>query len=65
MEILMVGDRIRVRVDGVTTVDEADVRSAYPGVSWSASGRVGLQNAHAVGTSSVEYRRIEFAPIDS
>ena len=64
MEILMAGDRIRVKVDGVTTVDEADVGSAYPGVPWSASGRVGLQNAHAVGVSSVEYRGIAFVPIN-
>jgi hypothetical protein len=57
-------DRIRVRVDGVTTVDEADVTPAYPGVVWRASGRVGLQNAHAAGVSTVEYRSIAFVPID-
>jgi hypothetical protein len=63
MEILMAGDRLRVRVDGVTTVDEADVRSAYPGFAWRESGRVGLQNAHAAGVSSVEYRAISFVPL--
>ncbi len=63
VEILMVGKRIRVAVDGVTTVDEADVHSAYPDVAWSTSGRVGLQNAHAAGISSVEYRRMALVPI--
>ena len=64
MEILVAGDRIRVSVDGVTTVDEADVRASYPNVAWSALGRVGLQNAHAVGVSSVEYRGIEITPLE-
>jgi len=63
MEILMVGDRIRVRVDGVTTVDEENVRESYPNIAWSTSGRVGLQNAHAVGASTVEYRDIRLHPL--
>ena len=64
MEILVAGDRIRVRVDGVITVDEADVRQAYPGIAWRDSGRVGFQNAHAGVVSSVEYRGIAITPID-
>jgi hypothetical protein len=63
MEILMTGDRIRVSVDGVITVNESDVRSAYPGFAWSESGRVGLQNAHAAGNSTVEYRDISLVPL--
>jgi hypothetical protein len=39
------------------------VRSAYPGFAWRESGRVGLQNAHAAGVSSVEYRAISFVPL--
>jgi glucose/arabinose dehydrogenase len=64
MEVLMIGDRVRVNVDGVTTVDEADVRAAYPNVAWRESGRVGLQNAHAAGVSRVEYRQIAITPMD-
>ncbi len=63
MEILMTGDRIRVNVDGVTTVDVPNVRSVYPGFAWRESGRVGLQNAHAAGASSVEYREIALVPL--
>ncbi|MCW1922931.1 DUF1080 domain-containing protein [Luteolibacter arcticus] len=63
LEILMTGARIRVLVDGVTTVDVADVRASYAGFEWPEAGLVGLQNAHAGAGSRVEYRAIRLVQI--
>jgi glucose/arabinose dehydrogenase len=58
MEILMAGHRLRVVVDGVVTVDEADLSLSHPGVAWPVSGKIGLQNSHATISGSVEYRNV-------
>lgn len=58
LEILMIAGRIRVKVDGVTTVDEPDVRLSHPQVAWSERGVIGLQNSHAAAPGHVEFRDI-------
>ncbi|MEX1048882.1 MAG: family 16 glycoside hydrolase [Akkermansiaceae bacterium] len=63
LEILMIGDRLRIVVDGVPTVDVADVRAAYPGFDWPTSGLIGLQDSHATGAGTVEYRNIRLVPL--
>jgi autotransporter-associated beta strand protein len=59
LEVLMIGGRIRVKVDGVTTVDQADVRLSHPGFPWSDRGVIGLQNSHGAGIGRTEFRRIK------
>ena len=65
MEILMLANRLRVAVDGIVTVDEADLASAYPQFTWADEGFVGLQNSHAGIPGSVEYRNIKLLKLDS
>lgn len=62
MEILMIAGRIRVKVDGVTTVDEPDVRLSHPSIAWSERGLIGLQNSHVAG--HVEFRNIRIITLD-
>jgi hypothetical protein len=63
MEILMISDRLRVAVDGVTTVDVADVHAAYPAFNWPETGLIGLQNSHASIAGTIEYRNIRVIPV--
>lgn len=58
MEILMIAGHIRVKVDGVVTVDEPDVRLSHPQIAWSERGIIGLQNSHAAAPGQVEFRNI-------
>jgi hypothetical protein len=58
LEVLMIAGRIRVKVDGVTTIDEPDVRLSHPGIPWPDSGLIGLQNSHAAAPGHVEFRGI-------
>lgn len=62
MEILMIDQRLRVRVDGVAVIDVADVQAAYPGFNWPTTGMVGLQDAHTSG-STIEYRELRLLPL--
>ncbi len=41
----MVGHRLRVRVDGVNTVEVADVQAAYQAFNWALSGLVRSQDS--------------------
>ncbi|MES2474396.1 MAG: family 16 glycoside hydrolase [Verrucomicrobiota bacterium] len=63
MEILMLGNRLRIVVDGVPTVDVADVRAAYPSFNWPTSGLIGLQDSHSTGAGTIEYRNIRLVPL--
>jgi hypothetical protein len=65
LEVLMIGGRVRVCVDGVTTVDEADIRESYPQIPWSARGVIGLQNSHAATPGSIEFRNIRIIDLAS
>ena len=65
MEILMAGHRLRVVVDGVVTVDEADLSVSHPNVAWPVSGRIGLQDSHATISGSVEYRNVRIIRLDA
>lgn len=64
LEALMIGDRLRVAVDGVTTVDLPDVHAAYPSFGWPDSGRIGLQNSHSGTSGTVEYRAIRILRVE-
>lgn len=64
MEILMTGYRLRIAVNGVVTVDEADVREAFPSFAWPLSGFIGLQNSHATVPGTVDYRKIRIVSLD-
>jgi hypothetical protein len=59
----MIGDRLRVTVDGITTVDVTDVHAAYPGFDWPNTGVIGLQNSHATIAGTIEYRNIRVVPV--
>ncbi len=65
LEVLMIAGRIRVKIDGVTTVDETDVRISHSSIPWSERGVLGLQNSHAGPTGHVEYRDIKIARLGS
>ena len=58
IEILMIANRIRVRVDGVVTVDEPNVRLSHPDLAWSERGLIGLQNSHTGAPGHIEFRNI-------
>ena len=58
LEVLMIGGRIRVKVDGVTTVDQPDVRLSHPSIAWPEHGLIGLQNSHVAAPGHVEFRNI-------
>lgn len=58
IEILMIAGSIRVKVDGVTTVDQPDVRLSHPQIAWPERGLVGLQNSHAATPGQIEFRDI-------
>jgi hypothetical protein len=64
LEILMIAGRIRVKVDGVVTVDEPDVRLSHPGIAWSDRGLIGLQNSHAAAPGHVEFRKIRIVSLN-
>jgi hypothetical protein len=58
MEIMMIGQRLRVMVDGIATVDCPDLQEVYPDFPWPGSGLVGFQNSHAAVPGTVEYRNV-------
>lgn len=62
MEILMIGHHLRIRVDGVTTIDVADLQAAYPAFNWPLAGLIGLQDSHKP-SGTVEYRNIQVIPL--
>jgi autotransporter-associated beta strand protein len=64
LEVLMIGGRVRVTVDGVATIDEADLRLSHPHIPWSERGVIGLQNSHAAAPGSIEFRNIRLIDLD-
>ena len=64
MEILMIAGRIRVKVDGVTTVDQANVRLSHPHIAWPERGLIGLQNSHVAAPGHVEFRDIRIVGLN-
>jgi glucose/arabinose dehydrogenase len=63
MEVLLIGQRLRVTVDGVATVDCPDLREVFPNFAWPDTGLVGLQNSHAATPGTVEYRNVRLLSI--
>jgi hypothetical protein len=62
IEILMEGNRLLVRVDGVPTICSSDVAVDFPRFDWPSTGLIGLQDSHNP-SGSIEYRDIQIQKI--